>query len=241
MQRPTTPPRASRVALLSTLVALAAAVGVGACDRGEAPAQPASNAATEAPAADEAPDSAGERAPGEAAAERPPEVEAAVGRAKRAAKTLGGKLKTQLVAKLQAGGAVEAVDFCAENAQRLTAEVSEETGVRVGRSALRVRNADNAGPPWVTAELEAWGDRKAAEVSPVVRVADADGGRRVRFAAPIPVEAPCLTCHGAPDVIPASVAERLDAHYPEDAARGYALGDIRGAVWAEAPVEAAAE
>ena len=43
----------------------------------------------------------------------------------------------------------------------------------------------------------------------------------------IPTGEVCLACHGK-DINP-DVASALDAAYPQDQARGYALGDIRGA------------
>jgi hypothetical protein len=43
----------------------------------------------------------------------------------------------------------------------------------------------------------------------------------------IPTAELCLKCHGGD--IDAKVAERLDALYPDDQARGYNQGDIRGA------------
>ena len=38
---------------------------------------------------------------------------------------------------------------------------------------------------------------------------------------------PCLACHGKN--IQPSLAEVIDLRYPEDAARGFALGELRGA------------
>jgi hypothetical protein len=43
----------------------------------------------------------------------------------------------------------------------------------------------------------------------------------------IPTKKICLECHGA-NLAP-EVAARLDALYPEDRARGFKIGDIRGA------------
>ena len=43
----------------------------------------------------------------------------------------------------------------------------------------------------------------------------------------------CLACHGAPEQIPAEVAAILAERYPDDQATGYAVGDLRGALWAE--------
>ena len=41
----------------------------------------------------------------------------------------------------------------------------------------------------------------------------------------------CLNCHGKD--IDREVVARIDALYPEDRARGYAVGDLRGVFWVE--------
>ena len=56
-----------------------------------------------------------------------------------------------------------------------------------------------------------------------------------RVALPIPMDAPCLVCHGAPEAIPDAVRSVLTERYPDDAATGYQAGELRGAIWAEAP------
>lgn len=43
----------------------------------------------------------------------------------------------------------------------------------------------------------------------------------------IPVGGPCVVCHG--EQIAEPVAARLSELYPEDEARGYKPGDLRGA------------
>lgn len=53
---------------------------------------------------------------------------------------------------------------------------------------------------------------------------------------PIAIEAPCLACHGPADGLAPEIRAKLTAAYPQDPATGYALGDLRGALWAEAPV-----
>jgi hypothetical protein len=52
------------------------------------------------------------------------------------------------------------------------------------------------------------------------------------------VEAPCLSCHGPREAIVPAVVSSLEARYPDDRATGYAAGDLRGALWAEAEVPA---
>ena len=194
---------------------------VGACDVPEIPSIPAAPATRGA-----APVSASVGEPPRSEAER-----AAVESARAGAQRLGGTLKTRLLSAM-AEGPAHAASFCASNAQGLTAEVAEATGARVGRSSLRLRNPENAGPDWVREWLEARGEGPAEGVAPASGVSDGVA----RFVAPIAIEGPCLACHGPPADIDEGVREVIEARYPRDRATGYALGDLRGAIWAEVPV-----
>ena len=42
-------------------------------------------------------------------------------------------------------------------------------------------------------------------------------------------------CHGPREEISEEVIAKLDEYYPEDAATGFAEGDLRGWIWVEAP------
>ncbi len=160
-------------------------------------------------------------------------------RARGAMQTLGQTLKTRLVTTMKEQGPVAALDVCATNAQALTAEVTRDQGVTVGRSSLRLRNPANAAPDWVAAWLREQGERPAAGVVGLTGSATLpDGTQVMRVLQPLVIEGPCLVCHGpdagrAPELT-AALADR----YPDDTATGYAAGDLRGAMWAEAAVTA---
>ncbi len=47
----------------------------------------------------------------------------------------------------------------------------------------------------------------------------------------------CLQCHGAPDVLVGGVAAALRELYPDDQVTGYTVGDLRGAISVEIPIE----
>ena len=192
---------------------VALAVLVGACDQvSEHGAQP-----SEAP---------------EIAAEPTAAAPSELARAEQAARSLGKGLKLRLTQAMGQGGPSEAVRVCSTEAREITQRIRRETGVRVGRSSLRLRNPDNAGPEWVEAWLREHGERPAAGLSPVREVQ----AGTARFLAPIEVEGLCVTCHGAAGSLPTEVVQVLRDRYPQDRAVGYAPGDLRGALWAEAPV-----
>jgi hypothetical protein len=141
---------------------------------------------------------------------------------------------------MKSGGPVEAVSACHIQAPKVSAGVAEQQGVQVGRSSLRLRNPDNAqAPAWVSAWLQAQGERPADGVAGVSEVATTPDGAVARVLLPIAVEPVCLTCHGPSDSLAPAVAGRITELYPADAAVDYAVGDLRGALWAEYPVPAA--
>lgn len=180
----------------------------------------------EAPQGEAQPDAIG-RAPANPAEER------AIVEAREAAQHLGRTVKSRLMAAMEEGPDA-AIRVCADEAQALTVRAAEERNARVGRSSLRLRNPANDGPEWVTAWLREQGERPAQGVEPSAGIVS--DPPVARFVAPIAIEGPCLMCHGAPDAIPASIRTVLDERYPDDRATGYRAGDLRGALWAEVPV-----
>jgi len=186
----------------------------------------------EAPPPPPAPARAAAPAPAPAAVDA-----AAKARAQETMQLLGSTLKGALMGSMKAGGPTAALDVCSQQAGSLTASVAATSGIAVGRSSLRLRNPSNAGPDWVTSWLEALGERPAEGVTPAVSTAKrADGTEVVRVVAPLAVEGPCVICHGPTDTRDPALQQALAASYPQDKASGYAVGDLRGAVWAEAPV-----
>lgn len=207
-----------RAAAASVAGALLLALGGCANEPAEERAEPASEETAEAP-------------PAEPSGEKPPDPEAAaLARANAAADHLGSNLRARLVAALQEGGPAKAVEVCSAEAPEIARAAADETGARVGRSSLRLRNPANEPPEWVAAWLESTGEAPAAEATGFARIEDG----HARVLRPIPVEGPCLACHGK-NVAP-EVAAILRERYPSDRATGYELGELRGALWAEAEV-----
>ncbi len=153
----------------------------------------------------------------------------ALARANAAADDLATTLRARLQGAMKEGGPTAAVRVCADEAQALAHAAGERHGATVGRSSLRLRNPADAPPDWVAAWLGEQGERTAAGVEGFARV---EGGH-ARVVRPIAIEAPCLTCHGPPASIVPEVQAVLAERYPADAATGYALGDLRGALWSE--------
>ncbi|WP_237068227.1 Tll0287-like domain-containing protein [Microbulbifer guangxiensis] len=151
--------------------------------------------------------------------------------ARLAAAALGKTLKQELVSAMQQGGPVEAIAVCNLKAMPLAAQVSAESGWQVGRTSLRVRNPANTPDDWERAQLEKFqAELDAGEdlASLEATTTETRNGQRIqRYMKAIPVEGPCLACHGSALAPP--VRTKLDALYPDDQARGYQLGELRGA------------
>jgi len=140
-------------------------------------------------------------------------------------------LKGELMAAMQAGGAVNAITVCNKRAPAIAAELGALRGWEVGRTSLKPRNMANAPDEWERSVLERFEQRKQAGEDPAgleyFEVVEQDGQTGFRYMKAIPTGELCLACHGAK--LDPAVAAKLDALYPRDQARGYQVGDIRGA------------
>lgn len=143
---------------------------------------------------------------------------------------LGGTLKQQI----QDHGVVSAISFCKEVAPAIAKQHSTDVKT-VTRVSAKARNRQQGIP-------DAWETQALANLAQQASTAPADapleysqittenGVRYYRYAKAIKVQAMCLKCHGQPQDISADVLKALDQHYPNDIARGYKAGDLRGAV-----------
>ena len=149
-----------------------------------------------------------------------------------------GELKGQLQAAIKAGGPVNAITVCNVTAPAIARNLAYNSGWEVGRTSLKQRNPANRPDAWEKMVLEKFEARKVAgeavkglEFSQIVE----DGeGKSFRYMKAIPVGDVCLQCHGS-EIAP-DVQSQLTKLYPGDEAKGYALGDIRGAFTLSKPL-----
>ena len=150
----------------------------------------------------------------------------------------GARLKTELMEALARGGPEAAIEVCRDRAPQIASELSRQSGAKVRRTSLRFRNPANAPEPWETRVLDGFGNTVAKEGGEPQEYFAEDSNGTARYMMAIPTGPVCLTCHGQ------ALADTLDARlaidYPHDRARGYALGDVRGAFSVTWPVQAAA-
>jgi hypothetical protein len=127
---------------------------------------------------------------------------------------------------LQAGGPLKAIEVCQLQAPLIAAEHSHAPW-RVGRTSLLVRNPANTADAWEQQVLRQFAQRAAAgEPLATLQYSQAVAGE-LRVMQAIAVGEPCLACHGKS--LKPELAALIDRRYPQDQARGYALGELRGA------------
>jgi len=150
---------------------------------------------------------------------------------RKAIKTFVKELKNALQQAIKTGGPEHAIQVCEEKAPEIAIKISEEKGWLIGRTSLKFRNPVNAPDSWELTVLRQFEERKARGEDPkdleYSEVIVKNGRKTFRYMKTIPTKGMCLTCHG--EKIPSKVSEKLDELYPEDKARGFKKGDIRGA------------
>ncbi len=143
----------------------------------------------------------------------------------------GKTLKAELMAAVKAKGAPHAISVCNTRAPEIASKISNDNGWSVDRSSHKLRNPEND-PDTFTASViqeflarQAKGE-KAADMAKA-EIVEEDGKQVFRLVKAIPTGKLCLNCHGAGQVKP-PVVNRLAELYPEDKARDFTVGEMRG-------------
>ncbi|MCP4389502.1 MAG: DUF3365 domain-containing protein [Gammaproteobacteria bacterium] len=142
-------------------------------------------------------------------------------------KKFGGSLKPELKNAIQTGGPAHAISICSEKAPSIAQRLSNDSGWMVKRVSLKARNRTALPDAWEKKVLQQFDQRQAnGESAAKMAYAEIVDGS-FRFMKAQGVEAVCMNCHAA-EVKP-EVEAALKEKYPQDRARGYELGQIRGA------------
>ena len=143
--------------------------------------------------------------------------------------TVGATLKGNLVAAMQDGGPVNAMQFCNMEAMALTDVYSARYNTDVKRVSDKNRNPKNAPGEKELAVLDDFKRMLEAgePLSPKV-VIDTEGKKN--YYAPIFTGGVCFTCHGNPKNMQPELVSAIDSLYPNDKAKGYAVDELRG-IW----------
>jgi hypothetical protein len=147
-------------------------------------------------------------------------------------KTFAGDLKHVLKASMKSGGPVSALEVCNLQAGPIAQKNSISSGWGIGRTSLKVRNVSNTPDEWELNTLLQFEKRKAAgesletmEHAELVKEGDKSA---YRYMKPIPTAGICMKCHGVN--LDDEVSKKIQLLYPNDLAKGFNVGDIRGAL-----------
>jgi hypothetical protein len=143
-------------------------------------------------------------------------------------KRFGSTLKPELKNAIMTGGPAHAIYVCSDRAPAIAQSLGEDTGWNVKRVSLKPRNSQTAIPDaWERKVLEQFDQRQASgESAEKMAFAEVVDGK-YRFMKAQGVQEVCMNCHAA-EIKPETEAA-LKEKYPLDKARGYTLGQIRGA------------
>jgi hypothetical protein len=139
------------------------------------------------------------------------------------------------------GGPASAIKVCTEIAPKMAGDISRQSGWKLTRVSLKVRNPLLGTPDaWEQKNLQEFEARAAkgekVETMEVAEIVQEPAGKSFRFMKPIALKDGCVACHGNTEQIPGDVKARLDKDYPHDKATGYGVGQIRGAVSIKRPI-----
>ena len=143
----------------------------------------------------------------------------------------GKTLKDALMLAVAEGGPVNAIGVCNERAPEIATSLSTETGWTIARSSHKLRNPENAADAYTAAAIQDFLSREASGemAKDLVRaeIVEENSKQVFRLVKAIPTGGLCLNCHGGDSVKP-DVVEKLAELYPEDQARGFTEGQMRG-------------
>jgi len=142
-------------------------------------------------------------------------------------KTLGSNMKKNM----KAGGPMQALDFCSQEAYNLTEKVNKTLpkGVSVKRISTKYRNPANQ--PQTDEELVLASLQKLKEANVILpkQIIQKVDTTTYKYYKPLVMsKGVCLKCHG--DVVNKELKDAISKRYPEDKAMHYKMGDLRGAV-----------
>ncbi len=143
-----------------------------------------------------------------------------------ATNALAAEMMGELTAALDSGGPDAAIAVCRTTAPTVAAHVSEQYGLRIGRTSQKLRNPANTAPDWATPYIA-----ELAEEPTFLAGPDGELGALL----PIRLKSECQMCHGPVEAIDEDVLNSIAESYPEDQAVGFAEGDLRGWFWVETP------
>lgn len=134
------------------------------------------------------------------------------------------RLSGKLISVMSEKGPVAAIEVCQVEAKSMAMEVGEAANVHIGRTGVRLRNADNVAPSWAQKLVD-----ERTETPVFAKLSNNHAAALL----PIKLQAQCLMCHGPNEALAPDVKEKLAWLYPQDRATGFSEGELRGWFWVE--------
>ncbi|EMO11594.1 PF11845 family protein [Leptospira borgpetersenii str. Noumea 25] len=138
-------------------------------------------------------------------------------------------LQKNLESAIRTKGIVGAINVCRTISPKKEADLKAEfPGVLIRRVSEKPRNPSHRPEIWETEIFNQWKESQKTGMAPYTIVLSKD--KEVRILQPIILQnATCLQCHGGPQDINPAVSKKIAELYPNDQAKGYKLGELRGA------------
>jgi hypothetical protein len=173
------------------------------------------------------------------AGEEPPR--AALEEARKASTELVAGVRGELLKAIEQSGPLRAIIVCKYTVPEIASAVSRKYGARVTRVSLTPRNPSLGwGDAWEQKVLMDFDERVArgekSEALEYAEVTSEPSGRFLRYMKALPMQPPCMHCHGPAEQISESIRQQLAHDYPHDRAIGLVLGRVRGAVTFKKPL-----
>ncbi len=165
--------------------------------------------------------------------EKKADVQENIRKARSLVKEFGGTLKPILVSHFKNDGPVAAIDVCSKSAPEIAQNLSKKSGWDIKRVSQKPRNLKTGtADAWELKVLQSFiaAQQAGADVDTLEHyevLTLEDGSRVFRYMKPQKTLKLCTACHGTS--IDPAISTKLDALYPGDRARGFSVGDVRGA------------
>lgn len=141
-------------------------------------------------------------------------------------KQLAMQLQQTLKKSMKSEGPRAAIQVCNTRAPVIAESLSQGEWT-VGRTALKVRNPDNQPDSWQKEVMHGFVQQLNKGANPMTLEASKTEGDLFYYMKAIPTGGVCLACHG--ETLAAPITAKLDELYPQDKARGFKQGELRGA------------
>ncbi|MEB2774738.1 DUF3365 domain-containing protein [Algoriphagus sp. D3-2-R+10] len=123
-----------------------------------------------------------------------------------------------------------ALDFCNVNAAPIVKKLSDNYGVTIRRTSYRARNQNNLPTEDESPILDAYQYNVENGIESEPNIQKIEGGEVLLYTKAIVISSEfCLACHGDPgNDIDKGILYKIDSLYPNDSARDFEVGNLRG-------------